>query len=381
MSTTEDFFLEQKEQSAIKTAIVTNFYSTYINIIKNSIGKECDRLYYIDLFAGPGRYKDGKASTPLKVLDIVEKHNLADKISCVFNEKENEFYCQLKENLESHSVFQKMKFKSQIYNMDAKSVPIESIINKHCPIFSFIDPFGYKNISVNQVWKLVQNAGSDCILFFNANRIYMDLNKPTSSEDMFALFGDKLIIVKDRIDTLKSHTSKMKYLLGNFAKNLLDKAGGYSLYILPFQFEFSDRSRLSHYLLLITKNFRAITVMKDIMSKFSNYFGDEFGFNPKIVGQVTLDLDDSFPTLRSILLEFINVSNGWSKEWNVENLMKAIDGWYMREQYTVTPFSLNDFKNTLRTMSDNNDKIKIINNAKFRKNENFASSKNFIFIQ
>lgn len=244
MSTTEDFFLEQKEQSAIKTAIVANFYATYINIIKNSIGKECDRLYYIDLFAGPGKYKDGKASTPLKVFDIIEKQNLVDKISCVFNEKENDFFCRLKENLESHSVFKKIKFKPNIFNLDANNVPIDNILNKQCPIFSFIDPFGYKNVSVNQVWKLVQNAGSDCILFFNANRIYMDLNKPTSEEDMVALFGNNLRRVKDRIESFKSNSSKMKFLLGNFAQNLIEKAGHYSLYILPFQFEFSDRSRL-----------------------------------------------------------------------------------------------------------------------------------------
>jgi three-Cys-motif partner protein len=317
----------------------------------------------------------------LKVFDIVEKHNLVDKISCIFNEKENEFFIQLKANLESHSVFEKIKFKPHIFNLDANNVPIDNIIHKHCPIFSFIDPFGYKNVSVNQVWKLVQNAGSDCILFFNANRIYMDLNKPTSAEDMVALFGNKLSSVKDKIESLKSNSSKMKFLLGNFAQNLIEKAGYYSLYILPFQFEFSDRSRLSHYLLLITKNFRAITIMKDIMSKFSNYFGDEFGFNHKAVGQMTLNLDDNFPTLKNTLLEFIADSNSWNKEWNVENLMKAIDDWYMRKQYTVTPFSLNDFKNTLRTMSDSNDKIRIINNTKFRKKETFANSKNFIFIK
>ena len=61
--------------------------------------------------------------------------------------------------------------------------------------------------------------------------------------------------------------------------------------------------------------------------------------------------------------------------------MKAIDNWYMKKQCTVTPFSLNDFKNTLRTMSDNSDRIRIINNSKFRKNETFACSKNFIFVK
>lgn len=105
MSTTDNFFDEQKDQSAIKTAIVANFYSTYIKIINNSVGKNCDCLYYVDLFTGPGKYLDGKDSTPLKVLDIIQNQNLKNKVVCIFNEKDSSNYDNLLSNLEAHEIY------------------------------------------------------------------------------------------------------------------------------------------------------------------------------------------------------------------------------------------------------------------------------------
>src|SRR5262245_49845388 len=66
----ENFFAEQKEQSQIKTAIVTNYFWSWANVItgyQKGEGKD-PKIAYIDLFAGPGRYEDGAVSTPLLIL-------------------------------------------------------------------------------------------------------------------------------------------------------------------------------------------------------------------------------------------------------------------------------------------------------------------------
>lgn len=54
-SITDNFFEEQTEKSAIKSAIVSNFFKIYLRIISNRFKNE--DIYYIDLFSGPGRYK------------------------------------------------------------------------------------------------------------------------------------------------------------------------------------------------------------------------------------------------------------------------------------------------------------------------------------
>ena len=67
-----EFFQESKEQSRVKTRIVTKYFATWARIIlpRTRGGK----LAYIELFAGRGRYEDKTLSTPLLILD----HAIAD---------------------------------------------------------------------------------------------------------------------------------------------------------------------------------------------------------------------------------------------------------------------------------------------------------------
>ena len=52
---------------------------------------QTDRICYIDLFAGPGRYHDGAKSTPLLVLETViqdKNPRMRDRLVTVFNDKD-----------------------------------------------------------------------------------------------------------------------------------------------------------------------------------------------------------------------------------------------------------------------------------------------------
>jgi three-Cys-motif partner protein len=56
------FFQEQQEHSLIKALIVNKYFWSWANVMLAKA--QTDRIYYIDLFAGPGRYQDGAKSTP-----------------------------------------------------------------------------------------------------------------------------------------------------------------------------------------------------------------------------------------------------------------------------------------------------------------------------
>ena len=71
-ATTDNFFDEQKEKSKVKTEIVINFLNIYLNIISNSKWTKGKDIYYIDLFSGPGVYKDGVSSTPIEIMNMLE---------------------------------------------------------------------------------------------------------------------------------------------------------------------------------------------------------------------------------------------------------------------------------------------------------------------
>jgi len=55
------FFLEQREQSIIKARIVSEYFSKWAYVMLGSQKKypsHSQRMAYIDLFTGPGRYDD-----------------------------------------------------------------------------------------------------------------------------------------------------------------------------------------------------------------------------------------------------------------------------------------------------------------------------------
>ena len=66
------FFDETTEQSVVKSTIVEKYFDVWANIITSTQNRSMvssnKKIAYIDLFAGPGRYKDGAASTPIRVL-------------------------------------------------------------------------------------------------------------------------------------------------------------------------------------------------------------------------------------------------------------------------------------------------------------------------
>ena len=56
-----DFFQEQRDQSLIKARIVSKYFSAWANVIlatQKRYPQHAQKMAYIDLFAGPGRYDD-----------------------------------------------------------------------------------------------------------------------------------------------------------------------------------------------------------------------------------------------------------------------------------------------------------------------------------
>jgi three-Cys-motif partner protein len=80
----EKFFTEPSENSRIKAAIVSKYFWAWAKIIE----KHSEKIAYIDLFAGPGRYDDGVKSTPLLVLEqALKDESLRRKLVSIFNDE------------------------------------------------------------------------------------------------------------------------------------------------------------------------------------------------------------------------------------------------------------------------------------------------------
>ena len=81
---------ERQEQSEAKARIVTKYFSAWASVIMPSAQRNGGKIAYIDLYAGPGRYKDGAASTPLLVLQTAINHpQMCQILVSYFNDVEN----------------------------------------------------------------------------------------------------------------------------------------------------------------------------------------------------------------------------------------------------------------------------------------------------
>jgi three-Cys-motif partner protein len=61
-----DFFELRTEESKVKAEIVDKYFRAWAKVVDPK--SRAGRIVYIDLFSGPGRYRDGAASVPLLII-------------------------------------------------------------------------------------------------------------------------------------------------------------------------------------------------------------------------------------------------------------------------------------------------------------------------
>ena len=81
------FFDERTDQSEVKARIIQKYFYAWAKVIIPSAKHREKKIAYIDLYAGPGRYKDGAASTPLMILErAIEDPDLKQMLVTFFND-------------------------------------------------------------------------------------------------------------------------------------------------------------------------------------------------------------------------------------------------------------------------------------------------------
>jgi three-Cys-motif partner protein len=184
----KNFFEERTEASQVKAQIVDKYFRAWANIVAPRARD--GKIAYIDLFAGPGRYRDGSASVPLMVLEnAIADPNLRDKLVSIFNDKDENNTQTLEEEINSLEDIETLKYKPQVLNHEVGTEIAESFEKSGLiPTLFFVDPWGYKGLSLRLINSVLKNWGCDCIIFFNYNRINMGLNNPVVTEHIDALF-------------------------------------------------------------------------------------------------------------------------------------------------------------------------------------------------
>lgn len=263
------FFKESREQSRVKSEIVAKYLWAWAQVIMPSAKRGSNRIGFIDLFAGPGRYEDGTKSTPVLVLErAINDPNMRDMLVAIFNDADPTNAQPLQHAINSIPNISKLKRQPQI-NTEIVQEKMADIFEqiKMIPCLTFLDPWGYKGLSCRLINSVVKDWGCDCIIFFNYNRINMGLGNQSVKEHMDALFGkDRANRLRQELPTLKPSEREVT-ILEALSETLKDMG---AQYLLPFRFRGGQGNRISHHLIFITKHPRGYEIMKEIMARESS---------------------------------------------------------------------------------------------------------------
>lgn len=267
---TKDFFDDPKEQSIVKSTIVSKYFWAWAKVITPTVKKYGNpKIAYIDLFAGPGRYDDDTKSTPLLVLEqAIKDPELSQMLVTLFNDKDAENAKSLEKVIKSLDGIDHLKYEPKVEHEEVGDAIVSQFEKMRLiPTLLFVDPWGYKGLSLRLIDSVLKNWGCDCIFFFNYNRINMGLNNDKVREHMNALFGEQRADeLRKKLTDIRSSDRELLIVeeLSQAFRNL-----GYS-YVLPFRFTDDRHNRTSHHLIFVTKNFLGYNIMKGIMAKESS---------------------------------------------------------------------------------------------------------------
>jgi three-Cys-motif partner protein len=280
----DQFFEEQQEQSRIKAAIVSKYFWQWANVITGSQKQRGtpSNIAYIDLFAGRGRYADGNKSTPLLILErAITEDKFRGRLITLFNDGSAENASALRQEVEALPGVGTLGHKPQIVceQVGAQIVAAFESWN-HIPTLMFVDPWGYKGLSLRLINSVLKHWACECVFFFNYNRISMGLSNPLVKPHMTALFGDdratKLMTTLEGLDPARRELTIVEELA-----QALKEMGG--RYVLPFGFKNEAGTRTTHHLVFVSKHPLGYKIMKQVMAGESSTADQgvaSFAYNP-----------------------------------------------------------------------------------------------------
>ena len=145
-----------------------------------------------DLFAGPGRYKDGSKSTPILILEeAIKDPLLRGNLATTFNDVAPTSTSSLVAEIKDLPGIETLKFAPQVSTEEVGENIVKMFESMRLvPTLFFVDPWGYKGLSLRLINSVLKDWTCECIFFFNYGRINAGLSNAAVKEHMHALFGD-----------------------------------------------------------------------------------------------------------------------------------------------------------------------------------------------
>jgi len=266
-----EFYGRPTDASRVKQDIVAKYFGAWKNVLKT--WPHAPRLGYVDLYSGPGVYADGSPSTPLLILQqALEDNYLRKKLVTIFNDGNSQIAAELRANIARLPGIQQLVNEPQVYE-HAVSEKVVALVHA-IPTLLFADPWGYKGLSIKLIEGFLGIGGSDCIFFFNYNRINAGLGYEGFDEPLDAVFGHiRAEALRSKVRGL-TPVQRERIVIGEMQAALKELGARCAL---PFRFISATADRTSHHLLFASKHPKGCNIMKELMRQHSSDMTQGFG--------------------------------------------------------------------------------------------------------
>lgn len=161
------------EHSEVKVRLLKLYLERYLNILTHS--PFFTEIYVYDLFCGEGIYEEGGKGSPIVILETINSihENPTTKktghFQCQFNDFDGDKVDKLERIISEKKLFRpesgKLLCTKEDYQILLPKVVTRLNSLKKEKAFIFIDPYGYKDISVKDILALLQCKKSEVLLF------------------------------------------------------------------------------------------------------------------------------------------------------------------------------------------------------------------------
>lgn len=175
--------------SGIKVRLLKLYLEKYLNIL--SLSKYVGNIHVYDLFCGEGIYENGGKGSPIVTLESIKSlfdqaqanGTATSKFFCRFNDIDEEKVKKVKSFVEQNGLhipqITTVKYSTDDYKQLVKEVAAEVDQFKKRKGFVFIDPYGYKEIRVNDIRRLLENGNTEVLLFLPTQFMFRFEKKST----------------------------------------------------------------------------------------------------------------------------------------------------------------------------------------------------------
>lgn len=327
---------EYQEQTKIKHLVLSGYLDKWFTIVGRY-----HALTYIDGFSGVGAYKDGAGKihfgSPVLAIENYETvHKLRGKIiNFVFIDEDKEKLANIKNILDNRGYKTLPRFEHGDF---------DSIINNFLdktnlsPAFILIDPFGFKDVKIETIKRLMSHQKTEVLLNFMFTRINEFLSYKNVEEIFNAYFGP---CDWQRLTSLAGF-EREKALMSLYRNQL--KTYAEVRYVYPYPIEFPNRNRTYYYLFHLTNHRLGCSIMKSVFA--------ELNFNRLVyLGNRSNQL--SFSDLNSIKEDDI-------KGYLVDKYKrsKLTYNQLVQNEIDEIPYTEKEIKRAIKSMEDDNVSIK-----------------------